>query len=755
MCFVYHENDHRWVTWGLQSELNLIQPDGHYTGVNCDVTTTPAPTTPAPTPPAPPATTPTTAVGLSSGCGNLVTACGSSFDQDCTIAVSSMLAGSIESWVHDGKTNPAAECVDTPISDDPWLRVDLGRLARIDAVKVYGSSGKPMSNFDIRVSNSASYTSTAPACATGLSTDTSGYSVDVVCSSGLLGRYVFIAVPGTGKELSVCELVVSGDSPLNNYQWLVTGQPSFSMTFADYAQNVLLKLDAACNEGDSSQVCGYKSDIKITASAMQSGVWGEDVISHTTLESALCLPGAPSCVMQFKIIANDVDFTVTWMSEGTEGSLSFPHQIETGIRNFKVAFTEAVDVDNNPTVPTLTVESALGGAGDCAPTQVSTALPKGTKITGGGTIVDGTFMLAVGSHTKVSFPDGIAGDYTYSSVVKFGSASSTSRYAFWAQCGMNYILFSDPPKLVGCEFGDVTLASFSAVYDSNFRFTAGRRNGKLSILVNGMVMLREYAMAWTVWGMGWGYSDTTITIVSMASECNDPNIFIALPPSSSCLVSDFICDGNLSSAVSVVDERSAPQGGAHICGASYRIGGFTSWTANNYQMAAAGNVGVKATFSTPVAIGEDFAIESVVLFEEGLSPYVPWGVAFQFYAGNAAKEPYRGQQLFGFEWNYTWSNGGTIGSSTDSDTSNRYERYESAPGIYLNTNTWYKFTFLRTGDELTVLLDGQWVLMQTVAYPTSTVNGVGWRSGRTTMRVRELKRVAGAIRPLPCSGRLP
>jgi hypothetical protein len=219
--------------------------------------------------------------------------------------------------------------------------------------------------------------------------------------------------------------------------------------------------------------------------------------------------------MQFKIIANDVDFTVTWMSEGTEGSLSFPHQIETGIRNFKVAFTEAVDVDNNPTVPTLTVESALGGAGDCAPTQVSTALPKGTKITGGGTIVDGTFMLAVGSHTKVSFPDGIAGDYTYSSVVKFGSASSTSRYAFWAQCGMNYILFSDPPKLVGCEFGDVTLASFSAVYDSNFRFTAGRRNGKLSILVNGMVMLREYAMAWTVWGMGWGYSDTTITIVSI------------------------------------------------------------------------------------------------------------------------------------------------------------------------------------------------------------------------------------------------
>ena len=756
MCFVYHENDRRWVTWGLQSELNLIQPDGHYMGVNCTPSTTPAP---AP----PPATTPT----MVAACANLVRSCGIDSKQACDIVMSTSSADSSLSWVSDGTTNSSMQCVATTVSNDPWLRVDLGRLARIDAVKVYGASGNPMSSFDIRVSTTPLYSVEEPVCATGLSTATSDDSVEAVCPSNLLGRYVFIAVPGAGKKLTVCELEVSGDAPLNVYEWLVTGQPSFVFTISDYANNVLLKLDAFC-EGDL-QVCGYKSPVTVTANARVNGVWGTGDVVNSKLESELCPPpsgGSSKCIMQFKVTAGDRGFDITWISEGVETSFAFPHRVGTGIRDLKMFFVEALLIPNNPSPTLISTEVAGGGgAANCAPTEA--VLPEGTKIYGGGSVEDGAFKLAASTadnpsytNTRVSFMTGMtggvgegggggggggdSGDYTYSSVVRFGSASSTSKYAFWGHCGPNYFVFSNPPKLEGCEFGNVNLGSFSAAYGSNFRFSAARRNGKLFILINGEVVLRDFAMAWTVTGMGWGFSDTTITIVSMAAECNDPNILIPLPPASSCLQSDFICAGNLSSAVSVVDERSEPKGGANVCGASYSFGGFTSWSSNSYQVASA-DVGVRVAFPSRVESGEDFAIESIVLFEEGLTQdKLPWGVAFQFYFGSEVKAPYFGQDLFGFEWNYTWTNGPVIGSSTLAETANRYERYTSAPGMFLRTNSWYKVTFLRTGGELTVLLDGQWVLMQTVMY-SGIVNGVGWRSGRTTMRVRQLRRVAGLM----------
>ena len=760
MCFVYHENHRRWVTWGLQSELNLIQPDGHYMGVNCNLSTSTPSTTPAPAP-APPATTPTMVVAAS--CSNLVKSCGIDSKQACEIVMSTSSADSSLSWVSDGKTNSSMECVASTVSNDPWLRVDLGRLARIDAVKVYGASGDSMPSFDIRVSTTPSYSVEAPECATGLSTATSDYSVEAVCPSNLLGRYVFIAVPGAGKNLTVCELDVSGDAPLNVYEWLITGQPSFSFTISDYANNVLLKLDAFC-EADIL-VCGYKAPVRVTANAKANGIWGTGDVVNSKLESELCPPpsgGSSKCILQFNVTADDSGFDITWISEGVKKSFSFPHRVGTGVRDLKMFFVEAVDIPNNPSPTQISTEVAGGGRGNCAPTEVTTVLPEGTKIYGGGSVEDGAFKLAVSkadkpsyTNTRVSFKTGMtgggggggsdSGDYTYSSVVRFGSASSTSKYAFWGQCGPNYFVFSNPPKLEGCEFGNVHLGSFSAAYGSNFRFSAARRNGKLSILINGELVLREFSMAWTVTGMGWGFSNTTITIVSMAAECNDPNILIPLPPASSCLQSDFICAGNLSSAVSVVDERSEPKGAAKICGASYSFGGFTSWTSNSLQVASA-DVGVRVAFPTPVASGEDFAIDSIVLFEEGLTPdKLPWGVAFQFYFGNETKAPYFGQDMFGFERNYTWTNGPVIGSSTLAETANRYERYTSAPGMLLTTNRWYKVTFLRTGGELTVLLDGQWVLMQKVMYPSGIVNGVGWRSGRTTLRLRQLRRVAGLM----------
>ena len=81
MCFVYNENTLRWVAWGPQSELLLIKPDGHFSGVDCDRETTPAPTittTPPPTTTIPPTTTPPP---LPTGCPNLMVTCGSRYNE--------------------------------------------------------------------------------------------------------------------------------------------------------------------------------------------------------------------------------------------------------------------------------------------------------------------------------------------------------------------------------------------------------------------------------------------------------------------------------------------------------------------------------------------------------------------------------------------------------------------------------------------------------------------------------------------------
>ena len=160
-----------------------------------------------------------------------------------------------------------------------------------------------------------------------------------------------------------------------------------------------------------------------------------------------------------------------------------------------------------------------------------------------------------------------------------------------------------------------------------------------------------------------------------------------------------------------------------------------------------------------IGIGADFAFESVVLFESGLTPFVPWGVAFVFFEGlgGTSKGPYSPvdaqvhQNLFGFEWNYTWTQGNIIGSAGASPTVNRYETYSSAPpenewAGHLSVNKWHTFTFLRQGGQLTVLVDGEWVLMQTVSYASvDTITGVGWRTGRTRMRIREFRAIDGTL----------
>jgi len=659
----------------------------------------------------------------------------------------------------DGLTAADGACAESSNVINPWMRVDMERMARIDAVKLYTST-HGLQNFEIRVSNFEYYkdggtgSPTGIACASGL-TAAGDTSLNVVCPTNTYGRYIYIAVAGSDETtLRVCEVQVQGDSPLNKWQWRIRGQPSFSATFSDSNDETLLKIDALCDVG---QVCGFKSAVTISFNNVSDGGSGSAVTRELdNVEKPDICTSALNCEMELSVIANDDGFHISWYNRDEDFAssdytehLTLAHRFPaSGVRNFKMATATVVSpTPYHPTV--ITTEIVAGEGSSCVPAALSSALPAGSAVYGGGgSMVDGNFVLSAGGYTKSTFTSSLTGDYTYASSVQFGSGFTTAAYSFWATCGINSIVFSNPPKLTGCEFGDVALGAFAAAYGSAFSFSAGRRNGKLSVLVNGQVLVREHAMTWAVTAMGWGHSDASMTIFGMSLACSDPSMFTAPVPATSCTEGlDYVCNGNLSSAMSVVDGRATPQGGARICGGAFRIGGHTSWAASSSYGGMSdpytSDVGVKAIFGSAIASGGDFAFESVVLFEEGLTPYSPWGVAFQFFESGATNAPYYGQEMFGFEYNYSWTQGGVMGASSASADADRYQSYVSAPNISLSANTWHTFTFLRQSGMLTVLVDGSWVLTQTVSYDsTASIVGIGWRSGRTTMRVREMRQIS-------------
>ena len=333
-----------------------------------------------------------------------------------------------------------------------------GRSARVDAVQLRGVLHSAGDTFDIRVSNDAQYSPTAQACSTGLAVPGVGaseeYSIEAVCSSDTFGRFLFISLPGSGKTLKVCEVEVSGDAPLVDYVWEIDAQPSFTAHFKDFAGNSLMLLEIACADG--LEFCGYKKQATIILASMTNGALGA---TETITEQGIA---ATDNIMKIRVTADSSGFTLSWQAFDSGGAVPtvreyfFEHRFTAGVQNFEKIEVEASGT--NPTTPVVTRLVASGAGGSCLPAEIDAVLPSGTKIYGGGTLVSGAFVTSAGGYTKTMFETSITGEYTYTSYVSFAGAAE---YSFYAECGENRIVFQDPPRLMGCEFGDVAL-SFSS-----------------------------------------------------------------------------------------------------------------------------------------------------------------------------------------------------------------------------------------------------------------------------------------------------
>ncbi|XP_078682385.1 fucolectin-like [Branchiostoma floridae x Branchiostoma belcheri] len=131
-------------------------------------------------------------------------------------AQSSTVHGGASSRAVDGNTDSVYwhySCTHTEsFQSNPWWRVDLGRTRTIFTVDVYNrvddcdTCSELLNPFYVHVGNSTSVTSN-PSC--GGQQSISGAHKSVPCN-GLQGRYVGVALQGTSRTLTLCEVKVFG-----------------------------------------------------------------------------------------------------------------------------------------------------------------------------------------------------------------------------------------------------------------------------------------------------------------------------------------------------------------------------------------------------------------------------------------------------------------------------------------------------------------------------------------------------------------
>uniref|UniRef100_A0A672REQ5 Fucolectin tachylectin-4 pentraxin-1 domain-containing protein n=1 Tax=Sinocyclocheilus grahami TaxID=75366 RepID=A0A672REQ5_SINGR len=127
-------------------------------------------------------------------------------------------------------------CSHTNTQTDPWWRVDLMKVYRVNRVAItnrqssYSEIASRINGAVIRVGNIPDIYSN-PICAV-VSTIPSGATASFSCG-GIEGRYVTVHIPGNGKVLTLCEVEVYGPrlAPRN---WAVDGAATQSSTFGNW-----------------------------------------------------------------------------------------------------------------------------------------------------------------------------------------------------------------------------------------------------------------------------------------------------------------------------------------------------------------------------------------------------------------------------------------------------------------------------------------------------------------------------------------
>lgn len=121
----------------------------------------------------------------------------------------------------DGNTDPnfaGNSCTQTNVETNPWWVVDLEKTASISKVQLFNRAdccGDKIRNLEVRVGAvepTGTEFSGNPACGTTHWADApeqGGSSISIDCDEAI-GRYVVVDLPGDNKQLTLCEVRISG-----------------------------------------------------------------------------------------------------------------------------------------------------------------------------------------------------------------------------------------------------------------------------------------------------------------------------------------------------------------------------------------------------------------------------------------------------------------------------------------------------------------------------------------------------------------
>lgn len=114
-----------------------------------------------------------------------------------------------------GFTNSWSACSSTDIQTNPWWRVDLNSVYRVNRVVITNRldyCAERINGTEIRIGNSLENDDNSnPTCAV-ISSIPAGVSSNYTCSD-MEGRYVNLFIPGNSRFLTLCEVEVYGEGP--------------------------------------------------------------------------------------------------------------------------------------------------------------------------------------------------------------------------------------------------------------------------------------------------------------------------------------------------------------------------------------------------------------------------------------------------------------------------------------------------------------------------------------------------------------
>jgi len=138
--------------------------------------------------------------------------------------------GGVASRAVDGKNTTdysGDSCTHTDYSTDPWWRVDLGSSLPVGEVVIVnracgGKCATYLTNFEIRIGDEGTANIISNAKCGDRHSLVSGETKTVYCLPRLVGRYVYIRIPGSRKIITICEVEVYSRGRVDN---VCAGQP--------------------------------------------------------------------------------------------------------------------------------------------------------------------------------------------------------------------------------------------------------------------------------------------------------------------------------------------------------------------------------------------------------------------------------------------------------------------------------------------------------------------------------------------------